>query len=78
MTPKTRAVYDALNEVEAALGALEGVELLALAGNDGAGDLHVVKIDQFVALMYLVRTTLEARVEALRDSLKALYKAGVV
>lgn len=61
--------YDALNELEYAMHALEGIELLALAGNDGNGDLHVVKTDAFVALMYLVRTTLDARVADLRAAL---------
>lgn len=65
MTPDRMDLSDALDDLERAVNALEGMEVLAMAG-DGRGDMHIVQVDQFVGLLYIVRTAIEQRASSLR------------
>jgi len=69
MTPDRMALSDALEDLERAVYALEGMEALAIAG-DGCGDMHLVKVDQFVNLLYIVRTAIEQRANDLRSLIR--------
>jgi len=70
MSNPTIAALDALYQVEMTVNALEGVETMALCG-EANGDLQMVKIDHFVCLLYLVRSTLRQQVGEVERLLRA-------
>lgn len=69
MNPQERVVARALDDLEVAIWALEGMEGLGLASCHQSGE---VKVDHVVNLLYIVRTTIEARAQALRAAIQAL------